>query len=334
MNDRVEGSSNAVWDRATSAWRRAIEWVLLKGDRLLVAAIINAALGAFFFAAEQVGWFPLRDPGPMLYVFGSLIGGNLTLVTVVISINQLLLSRELRSPGELETQIENVIDYRRGVEDTAGRIAPVTPLGFLRLIFENTRQEAQRVGGIARYVERGESEMQERVDDLVSEMTAHFDELLGILEGSDTGIFGVLAVTLDTNYAGQINHIRQLRAEYEEGLSEETLDALENLIESLQKVDVARQYFKSLYLQDELSELSRILLYTGIPAEVVAISTLFVLTAGGGLQQIRYVRFLLPAAVTIGLIPLSVLFAFVVRTATVTQRTAATIPFTTPEQEK
>ncbi|WP_254612515.1 hypothetical protein [Haloterrigena gelatinilytica] len=40
-----------------------------------------------------------------------------------------------------------------------------------------------------------------------------------------------------------------------------------------------------------------------------------------------------PLAVTIGVFPLALLFAYILRTATVTERTAAITPFTTPEQE-
>ncbi len=37
---------------------------------------------------------------------------------------------------------------------------------------------------------------------------------------------------------------------------------------------------------------------------------------------------------TIGLVPLSIFCSFILRTATVTRRTAATLPFTSPEQER
>ena len=42
----------------------------------------------------------------------------------------------------------------------------------------------------------------------------------------------------------------------------------------------------------------------------------------------------MPLIITIGLLPISLLFAFILRIATVSQRTAATLPFTTPRQEK
>jgi len=40
-------------------------------------------------------------------------------------------------------------------------------------------------------------------------------------------------------------------------------------------------------------------------------------------------RILVPVTVTVGFAPISLLFAFIVRVATVTQRTVSTIPFTT-----
>ena len=311
---------------------RVTKWVLLDGNRLAVTGAVLAAVATFFFAAEWFQWFPLERSTPTFYVFSSLVSGNLTLITVVVSINQLLLGRELKSPGELESQIENIIDYRREVEESTGEIAPVKPLGFLRLVFEGTRQEAQRAGGLVTYVREGDAEVQSAVEDLVTELTDHFDDLLELLEGENASTFEVLSVTLNTNYAETIHRIRRIRSAYGGDLSDETMDALSDLIGSIQRVDVARQYFKSLYLQDELSSLSRVLLYAGIPAEVVAVSMLFAMT--GSATEIPYDRIALPLAVTVGFLPLALLFAFIVRTATVTQRTTATIPFTTPEQEQ
>lgn len=109
---------------------RARKWVLLDGNRLLVAGATMAALSVSFGALVSSGLVPLHWTQPVFYVFSALIGGNMTLITVVVSINQLLLSREMKSPGELESQIEEGIEYRREVEDAADEVAPVQPLGF------------------------------------------------------------------------------------------------------------------------------------------------------------------------------------------------------------
>ena len=311
---------------------RVREWILLDGNRLVVAAGVLALVLGALTAVERLGWVPMQRDQPVFYVFSALISGNLTLITVVVSINQLLLSRELNSPGELQSQIRNVIEYRREVEDHAGEIAPVKPLGFLELLFENTRQEAQRIGGMT-FGAVGE-ETRSEVDEVVESLTDHADRVLDILDDSGSNTFDVLSVTLTTNYAQEINRIRRIRTRRGDDLPESVMDALDNLIEHLQKVDVARQYFKSLYLQEELSSLSRVLLYAGVPAELLSVLALLGLTARQGTVLLRYAHVLLPVTVTVAFLPLAVLLSFIVRTATVTERTAATIPFTTPKQEQ
>ncbi|WP_227375100.1 hypothetical protein [Haladaptatus halobius] len=112
-------------------------------------------------------------------------------------------------------------------------------------------------------------------------------------------------------------------------------DALGRLVDHLQRIDIARQYFKSIYLQSEHSSLSRVLFYAGIPAEAVSVAVLLTFTAtAGSVLEPAHERLLLPIVVGIGFLPLAVLFAFILRTATVIQRTTATIPFTTMEQEE
>lgn len=308
------------------------EWLLLDGDRFVVAGLTVLAFLASVVALELAGLVPVRHTQPVFYAFGALISGNLTLVTVVVSINQLLLSRELKSPGELESQIDSVIDYRTGVEEAADRVAPVQPLGFLRLLFENTRQQAQRIAGLA--INTADEGATDEIDDLVTTLTAHLDEVVDILEGSEASTFHVLSVTLTTNYANQINHARRIRSRYGDGLTDGEMERLDDLIDRLQEIDVARQYFKSIYLQEELSSLSRVLLYAGLPAEAVAFAALLSFTApAGSTILMRHPDVVVPLAAAVSFLPLALLFSFIVRASTVTQRTVATIPFTTPEQE-
>ncbi|WP_227353020.1 hypothetical protein [Haladaptatus salinisoli] len=309
----------------------AKRWFLLDGNRLTVAALGVAFFVVVVALLEVGGAVPLENRQPLFYIFSSLISGNLTLITVVVSINQLLLSRELKSPGELRSQIDSIVEYRTKVEESAGEVAPVQPLGFLKLLFQNTRQEAQRIGGLV--IER-ESEARDEVESLVTPLTEHLDEVDKTLDDPEMTTFEVLSVTLTTNYANEINRVRRIRSAYEDDLPPHVYDALGRLVDHLQRIDIARQYFKSVYLQSELSSLSRVLFYAGIPAEAISVAALltFTKTAGGALQP-ALERLLLPVVVGVGFLPLAVLFAFILRTATVTQRTTATIPFTTMEQE-
>lgn len=224
-----------------------------------------------------------------------------------------------------------MIDYRQDVEDAAGRIAPVEPLDFLQLLIENTRQESQRIGGMS--FRNADEDAYMAINDVISDLTSHMDAVDGLLQESSTSSFEVLSVTLTTNYARQINQIRQIRHGLEDELSEEVMTSLDNLIARLQQIDIARQYFKSIYFQEELSTLSRRLFYVGIPAEAVAIVMLLGMTSSMSAPQ-AWIVTVLPVALSICLLPLTLLFAYIIRIVAVTERTAATIPFTTARQER
>ena len=329
----TEGNDGGAGRTPSDQEGRWVEWLLLDGDRLYIAVGGSALVLVTFALLELAGLVPLRGSQGLFYLFGGLVSGNLTLVTVVVSINQLLLGQELHTPGELRSQIGNVIEYRRDVEDAAGRVAPVEPLAFLRVLFENTRQEAQRLGGLT--FDGTPPEEHERIQEIVDDVTEHMDRIDGLLDESTTSTFDVLSVTLATNYAREINRIRRLRATHGDALSEPIMDSLDRLVDRFQDVDVARQYFKSIYLQEELSSLSRVLLYAGGIAELAAASLLLSFTASSGSPLPRPALLaVLPVAVAVGFLPLAILASFVLRIATVTKRTAAIIPFTTPEQEK
>lgn len=161
------------------------------------------------------------------------------------------------------------------------------------------------------------------------------DRVDALLEESDTGTFSVLSVMLETNYAEQINRLRVVRAEHGADLPDALDESIDDLIDRIQEIDVARQYFKAVYLQQELSSLSRSLLYAGLPAVAVAIAALLALTVPTNEPQATVgFRLLAGGALTVGLVPLAILGSFILRTATVTRLTAATLPFTTPEQER
>lgn len=145
------------------------DWILLTGNRMIIALCLAVLLGLFFGILELLGLVPLLNLQALFYIYSGLITGNLTLITVVVSINQLFLSRELRTPGEVQTQIEDVVEYREEVEEATDEIAPVKPLGFLRVLVEATREEAQQLGGFAKngVITSGHEE----IEDVVTTLT-------------------------------------------------------------------------------------------------------------------------------------------------------------------
>ena len=116
---------------------------------------------------------PLGQASPLFYVFGGLIGGNLTLITVVISINQLVLSRELGAPGKIQQQMKDMNEYRDEIAEATNReILPYLPPAFLELLLKTTRQRAQ---ARPETVAQTDQQIQTEVPALVTAITDHAD---------------------------------------------------------------------------------------------------------------------------------------------------------------
>ena len=77
------------------------------------------------------------------------------------------------------------------------------------------------------------------------------------------------------------------------------------------------------------------LIYVGLPAVGVALGSLLYLTVPTQRPDLVATHeVFLPLTVTAGTVPLAILSSYILRSATVTKLTAATLPFTTPEQER
>ena len=312
---------------------RLKDWVLLDGHRGVIATLTAVVLFLFMTAVGLSRFSPFDTLMPSFYVYGGLISGNLTLITVVVSINQLLLSQELRTPDQLQSRIDGIVDYRQDVEDAAGRVAPVEPRGFLRLTLENARQRSQQLYGLS--LNEPGPDLTDEFDEVATNVTRKVDRVDELLQEGNPSTFDVLSATLTTNYAREINALRRIEFRRGDRLPSEMNDWIRELCHDLQRIDIARQYFKTIYLQQELAAVSRILFYVGLPAVIVVGTTLFLFTgAAGPAVPSSVVPILVPATLTIGLLPLVVLFAFILRIGTVARRTAAIIPFTAPVQEK
>lgn len=313
--------------------REGREWVLLDGHRFVVAGLVAVGVLAFVTAISVSRLAPLRSVQPFFYLFSGLLGGNITLVTVVVAINQLLLSRELNRPGDLRSQIEATVDYRQDVGDEVGRVPPVDPPGFLRVLAEDTGEQARAVGSLAE--RHADEAVAAEIGDVVARVTDHLDRVDALVEQSGTSTFDVLSATIKTSYAPAIYDLDRIRSQQADDLPPAVDEAIDGLVDRLEKIDVARQYFKTVFLQEELAALSRHLFYVGIPAVAALAGGLFLFTAPGGASIPRpQLALLLPAIVGLGFLPLAVLFAYILRIATVARRTAAVLPFTTPTQDQ
>ena len=267
------------------------------------------------------------------------MGGNLTLLTVVLVINQLIPSRQLKPLGQAYSEIQDMIEYQRDVEGAVERqVAPITPPEFVTFVLRIIRQQAQTVS--ERNNETSDHALRDELTTFVEDLTTQIDGANESLEQSEGEIFEVLLVLLRMEVARPIHQVRQLRANHREELSEADHEALENLGHRLQQLGAAQQYFRTIYVQDELARLSRYLLYVGFPAVLISMVTLVAFTPSisqgssilltpSGTQSTPWIvrSVYLNGVMAIGLAPLTVLSAFVLRVAVIAQYSAITTPF-------
>lgn len=305
------------------------DWLLLDCNRYALAAGFVAVGFVLFAWFELIGLIdPQQNATPLFYLFSALAGGNITLVTIVISINQLVLSRELRSPRELRAELDAAAEYRDEVEDETDRpVIPERPRDFLSILGRNTYRHVRQFDDA--FVDVDDDRLRTELTELEATLTAELEQIVDHLEESEYGIFPALSTVLDANFATRINHSRWIRQTYGDALSASTVELLDGVEERLEQLDVARQYFKTIYLQQQLASLSKLVLYVGLVAELVAITFLVVIGHAETAPMVDRLL-LIPLAVAVNLAPLAVLFAYFLRVATVANRTAAITPFIAP----
>lgn len=310
-----------------------IRWLFIDGHRLVVAGVLLLVTYLVLLVANAViGPIAQEETSPIFYLFSALVGGNFTLVTIVISVSQLVISRQLGTPGQIRSQIQATNSFREDIEESSGvDVAPVTPTEFLHLLLQSAAEQTRVLTDAA---DGREGEAWDELTDAVDQLAGHVGRVESELRESGVSIVSALAVTLDTNYSSDIYELRRLRVSHAEEYSEEALECLDLLVARLQQIDVGRQYIKTLYMQDELSELSRALLYVGVPALLASAFMLRAFAVGFEALPADVLFTWVPVATTISLAPLLVLFAYILRVTTVARRTIAITPFTMAMRER
>lgn len=318
--------------RRSQRRHRLVEWVLLTGNRLAIAGLLLGLIGAILVALEVFGLTVVQGPTALFYLFSAFIGGNLTLITIVISINQLVLARQFQSPGDLQSQLSAMDEYRQEVADLVDRfVMSVFPPEFLQQLLQSARQQAWDLDDSVSDLPADQAH--DEVRNLVTALLADIDHVMTLLDDSEGTPFHALSTMLTTNIGPQIQRTRHVRAIHRADLSNQTLQALDSLVDHLRLLDITREYFKTIFIQKELAYFSRILFYVGITT--VFIDTIGLLWSPGGISVIT--PSILPpgvvlVAVTVSFAPLAVLFSFVLRIAVVVERTVSILPFVTPQE--
>ena len=305
-------------------------WLFITGSRTAIAG--GMLLGVLLLTGALVAANVVRlGPGSnLMNSLSGLISGLLTLLTVTLAINQLVLSRVFGSPGGLTSKLDGTLQFRRRIEEIAGvASSPNDPGDFLGLVADAL---VDRAAELETAVKRAEFDRADAFESYATDLTSYAEKLKRARGSDNTS--QVLVVALGTEYADQIDRTRELRAEHGERLPADASEQLGALLELLKAVATMRQFFKTVAIQQDLARLSRRLIYTGVVAVLVTLYLTGMYTSPSGLPPTvpsAFLPWIVTAAMPVMLAPLAVLVSHLLRAATVSMYTVSVGSFVPPE---
>jgi hypothetical protein len=337
-------------DKATDQWlgdggalgggsgasSRLRKWVLLDGNRWLLVTLLA---GFLFVSVLGLG---VLDGGfresvaakdPIETVFAALATGIVTGVTLVVTIDQLVLSRQLAPLAEQREQLENSLQFRRETEKLVEDTTPAAPGAFIGALVETTDR---RASALRDAVDGAGGEFEVAIERFVA---GHERDSAAVSDRRDARYlrFGALRAALEYDYAYRVHEARRIRQEFEAEMSDDQQAALEELIDALRLLGPAREHIRGLYFQAELVKLSRVILTAAVPALGISLAAVFLLDAGdvpGATLGVDHLLLTATAGATVAVVPFLILVSYVLRIVTITEQTLTTGEFVLREEEQ
>ena len=302
-------------------------WVLLDGNRYAITGLFSVVVFATCAGIGFAGFIPVTDPATATTLVAAIVGGTLPFITIVLAINQLVLSQELGWPGALADRFEGMTAYRHEVETlTETPVSPAAPADFLQLVVDTVvdRTEQLRAGAD----QLTDADRATVIKDFVEAVTTEGELVSESLEDADFGTFDALSAVLGHFNGSHLYAARKIRTHYADELSDEMLETLDLLIELLGHLAIARQTFKTLYVQHELAHFSKVLLVVGFPTLLgggifMMVYPTIIATVGGPLLLVVIISLV----VTFVFLPFIILLVYTFRIATIASRTVDFGPF-------
>jgi hypothetical protein len=320
-------TANSVRDYDT-VWERVADWVLLNGDRRIVASCLVVAVVGVVWVLVSVGVLAVGPNSSVATIFGSgLTSGVITLLTIALSINQLVLSRVFGSVNILVDRLNGSRELRRTVESIAEvPSSPNDPADFLSLVAKTL---SDRAAGLVAASDGPDWNPPAKLTSALRDVAAYGDSIDAHLE-ANTRMTDVLGVVLGPEYAINMTAVGHLQNEYAASIPEDALAEFQAIEELLESIAVVRQFYKTIAIQQDLATLSRLLVYSGVTALVgTIVVTLIYRTNSTTLPTSA-----LPVVVSVGIgvivAPLALFVAYILRAATVARQTVSVGPFVPP----
>lgn len=95
-----------------------------------------------FLHDQSISGLRSEQMQPLFYLYSALTGGSFTLITIVLSINQLAIPQQLDEPGGLREEIQDANAYRESALETLDQ--EMTPNEFLEILLISTQKNSTR----------------------------------------------------------------------------------------------------------------------------------------------------------------------------------------------
>jgi hypothetical protein len=331
------GTENTMRRRADES-RLKIR-LLLRTNR----AVVTAAFAAFIFVVFML-YSVLLSPSLIAEsqigdtvetIFSTMISVLVTGTTLVVTINQLVLSQENGPLGDQRQRMSDALDFRTYTQDLLGTVVPADPSTFLK---ELVRETERRSEVLDRIVAGSDDELEAQVTEFVDSIHGNAQEVEDELSGASFGTFEVLLAALNFNYSWKIYQLDRMTSEFDDVLTDDQRRAMDDLNTALAMFGPAREHIKTLYFQWALVDLSQYILYVAVPALAVAGGMLGFVgseTFGGAMfLGVPVLTWVVGAAFTVTLLPFLLFTSYILRIATVAKRTLAIGPLILRESQR
>lgn len=310
-------------------------YLLLRINRWLFTTAVLAIVFVVLVGLSQVGLTPLRTiiatHGGTFWIFSAFIGAIITGTSIVVTINQLVLSQELGAVGDQRERMQEAMEFRQNLEtELEENVTPPEPAAFLYELVDGIESEGIAFKDTVTNESDYDDELQEKIRSYVDDVTGNAQDVKSELEDAQFGTFEVIWNALNFNYSRKIYDARRIRVDHSDELSDEVDTEIDEMITILKFFGPAREHFKTLYFQWELINLSRALLYVSIPALTVMGSMLMYVDAStlpGMTFGVDNLVWITSGAFVIGISPFVVFIVHILRIATIAKRTLAMGPF-------
>ncbi|WP_266082629.1 hypothetical protein [Haladaptatus caseinilyticus] len=319
-----ESPSNDIAQRSKSR-NQVLEWILIEGNRLLITVGGSAMIFVLFLLLSHYGVIAFTNENSVTRMASGMIAGTFSLVTLVVSVNQLILSQEFSPAGDFRDRLDGVLDFRQDVEQMAG--VPATPAAPSQILLLLATAIQHRANSLATALgDHDDEEYRARAVQFANSVAESTEQIDKSLDQTGETAFDTLSVAVNYDDVWQLYATKHLRNDAS-SLSEETAQNFDDLIDLLQLFRIAQEHFKTVYLQRELTRFSQLTIYCGIPAVLAAVLiTVLYGDIGGGTIAVMYLPYVTSFLATLVFVPLVLLAAYILRTATLTRRSAAIGP--------